>query len=217
MRKPPHAYFGWAEGNPLKYLARFIFFGEGDIAPTTREILRKAEPDPAKSPATRRSCAGSWWRRARAGQPHDVGCSERSPPRRRVRAPTAANARVARRPSVRCDGSVPATPGSTGACSTRSVAMATAAPWPPPTRWSSFHLGPVRGATPPAQRPPRRRDHSPRRSGGPERTVGVLQRVLPALRRRGYQVVTVSELAAAGQMPGVEKAPERHGPHPKRG
>ena len=50
MRKPPHAYFGWAEGNPLKYLARFIFFGEGDIAPTTREILRKAEPDPAKRP-----------------------------------------------------------------------------------------------------------------------------------------------------------------------
>lgn len=46
----PHAYFGWAEGNPLKYLSRFIFFGEGDIAPTTREILRKAEPDPAKRP-----------------------------------------------------------------------------------------------------------------------------------------------------------------------
>jgi hypothetical protein len=50
MRKPPHAYFGWAEGNPLKYLARFIFFGEGDIAPTTREILCKAEPDPAQRP-----------------------------------------------------------------------------------------------------------------------------------------------------------------------
>lgn len=46
----PHAYFGWVEGNPLKYLARFIFFGEGDIAPTTREILRKAEPDPGKRP-----------------------------------------------------------------------------------------------------------------------------------------------------------------------
>ena len=48
--KPPHAYFGWAEGNPLKYLARFIFFGEGDIAPTTREILRQAERDPSKRP-----------------------------------------------------------------------------------------------------------------------------------------------------------------------
>lgn len=40
-----HAYFGWGEGNPLKFLGRFIFFGEGDIAPTTREILRQAEPD----------------------------------------------------------------------------------------------------------------------------------------------------------------------------
>jgi hypothetical protein len=50
LRNPPHAYFGWAEGNPLKYLARFIFFGEGDIAPTTREILRKAEPDPDQRP-----------------------------------------------------------------------------------------------------------------------------------------------------------------------
>ena len=29
---------------------RFIFFGEGDIAPTTREILRKAEPDPTQRP-----------------------------------------------------------------------------------------------------------------------------------------------------------------------
>ena len=50
MSKPPHAYFGWAEGNPIKYLGRFIFFGEGDIAPTTREILRRAEPDPARRP-----------------------------------------------------------------------------------------------------------------------------------------------------------------------
>ena len=47
----PHAYFGWSEGDPLGYIARFIFFGEGDIAPLTREILRKAEPDPKKRPA----------------------------------------------------------------------------------------------------------------------------------------------------------------------
>jgi len=47
-----------------------------------------------------------------------------------------------------------------------------------------------------------------------ERTVAVLQRVLPALRRRGYQVVTVSELAAAGQAPGVDQSssgPEHSG------
>lgn len=49
--KPPHAYFGWAEGNPLRYLTRFILFGEGDIAPVTREILRQAEPDPKRRPA----------------------------------------------------------------------------------------------------------------------------------------------------------------------
>jgi hypothetical protein len=49
--KRPHAYFGWTEGNPLKYLARFILFGEGDIAPVTHEILRKAEPDPELRPA----------------------------------------------------------------------------------------------------------------------------------------------------------------------
>jgi len=47
----PHIYFGWTEGNPIKYLARFILFGEGDIAPVTHEILRKAEPDRERRPA----------------------------------------------------------------------------------------------------------------------------------------------------------------------
>ncbi|HYY43165.1 MAG TPA: hypothetical protein VE775_10565, partial [Pyrinomonadaceae bacterium] len=36
--KVPHVYFGWSEGNPLKYLFRYIIFGEGDTAPVTREV-----------------------------------------------------------------------------------------------------------------------------------------------------------------------------------
>ncbi len=48
--KLPHAYFGWTEGNPISYLLKFLAFGEGDTAPVTREVLRQAEPAPAKRP-----------------------------------------------------------------------------------------------------------------------------------------------------------------------
>lgn len=47
----PHVYFGWTEGNPVWYVLKFIFFGEGDTAPVTHEILRQAEPDPSRRPA----------------------------------------------------------------------------------------------------------------------------------------------------------------------
>jgi hypothetical protein len=47
----PHVYFGWTEGNPLTYVLKFIFFGEGDTAPVTHEILRQAESDESRRPA----------------------------------------------------------------------------------------------------------------------------------------------------------------------
>ncbi len=46
----PHAYFGWTEGKPIAYVLRYIFWGEGETAPLTREILRSVEPDLARRP-----------------------------------------------------------------------------------------------------------------------------------------------------------------------
>ena len=48
--KIPHAYFGWTEGSPIAYVLRYVAFGEGDTAPTTREVLRKAISDPLQRP-----------------------------------------------------------------------------------------------------------------------------------------------------------------------
>jgi hypothetical protein len=41
--KRPHAYFNWGERGPGAYLVKFLFSGEGDIAPLTREIIRRVD------------------------------------------------------------------------------------------------------------------------------------------------------------------------------
>jgi uncharacterized membrane protein len=48
--KIPHAYFEWNEGNPIGNLFRFVFLGEGDVAPITHEVLRRAIPEPKQRP-----------------------------------------------------------------------------------------------------------------------------------------------------------------------
>jgi hypothetical protein len=46
----PHIYFEWSEGNPAANLVRLLFFGVGEVAPVTREIIRRAEPDRERRP-----------------------------------------------------------------------------------------------------------------------------------------------------------------------
>ncbi|MEU4495543.1 amino acid transporter [Streptomyces sp. NPDC023998] len=46
----PHIYFEWTEGNPFTNFLRFFLFGQGEVAPVTREVLREAEPKRSKRP-----------------------------------------------------------------------------------------------------------------------------------------------------------------------
>ncbi|MBU6454087.1 MAG: amino acid transporter [Cyanobacteria bacterium REEB67] len=40
----PHAFMYWTEGNPIVYVLKYLFLGDGETAPVTREILREVEP-----------------------------------------------------------------------------------------------------------------------------------------------------------------------------
>ncbi|MGX1760913.1 amino acid transporter [Streptomyces lydicus] len=46
----PHIYFEWTEGNPFAQFLRFFLFGQGEVAPVTREVLREAEPHRDRRP-----------------------------------------------------------------------------------------------------------------------------------------------------------------------
>jgi hypothetical protein len=48
--RQPHLYLEWTEGNPVANFLRFLFLGVGEVAPVTREVLRRAEPDRSRRP-----------------------------------------------------------------------------------------------------------------------------------------------------------------------
>ena len=47
---PPELHFGWSDENPLTMNLGFVLFGEGNIPWLVRELITKAESDPAKQP-----------------------------------------------------------------------------------------------------------------------------------------------------------------------
>jgi hypothetical protein len=46
----PHVYFHWTDVNPVVNVMRFVFLGEGETAPLTHEVLRRAIKDPEERP-----------------------------------------------------------------------------------------------------------------------------------------------------------------------
>jgi hypothetical protein len=48
--KPPTIHFGWTQESPVSGTLGFLLFGEGNVPWEVRELITKAEPDPAKRP-----------------------------------------------------------------------------------------------------------------------------------------------------------------------
>jgi hypothetical protein len=46
----PHIYFEWTEGNPAATFVRYLIFGQGEVAPVAREMIRQAEPQRNRRP-----------------------------------------------------------------------------------------------------------------------------------------------------------------------
>ena len=48
--RPPEIHFGWSNESPLYANVGFVLFGEGNVPWMVRELIRKAQDDPAKQP-----------------------------------------------------------------------------------------------------------------------------------------------------------------------
>jgi len=48
--RPPEIHFGWSNESPLAANLQFVLFGEGNVPWMVRELILKAQPDPAKQP-----------------------------------------------------------------------------------------------------------------------------------------------------------------------
>lgn len=46
----PHIYFEWTEGSPVSNFLRYLIVGRGEVAPTTREIIRQQDPHRDRRP-----------------------------------------------------------------------------------------------------------------------------------------------------------------------
>ena len=48
--RPPEIHFGWTDESAVSGMLGFLLFGEGNVPWMVRELIHRAEPDPAKRP-----------------------------------------------------------------------------------------------------------------------------------------------------------------------